>query len=156
MSNQLQNQPALEFVKVIAPDSFPAWAPRSRVVEFFHETMKPYEDTPEDIEHALDYAFSREKYAGGFLMLASSAGQLAGALLMLNTGMQGYVPENILLFVSVNPELRGQGIGARLIERCFEEVDGNIKLHVDFDNPAKRLYERLGLKHMYAEMRLIR
>jgi ribosomal-protein-alanine N-acetyltransferase len=156
MSNQPQNQPVLEFVKVTAPDGFPAWAMRPRVVEFFHETMKPYEDQPEDIEHALDYAFSQEKYAGGFLMLVASGGQLAGALLMLNTGMKGYVPENILLFVSVNPQMRGQGIGAKLIQRCFDEVEGDVKLHVDFDNPARRLYERLEMKHKYAEMRLIR
>jgi GNAT superfamily N-acetyltransferase len=156
MSNQPQDQPALGFVKVTAPDGFPDWAPRARVVEFFHETMKPYEDKPEDIEHSLNYAFSQEQYAGGFLMLVSSAGRLAGALLMLNTGMRGYVPENILLFVSVNPEMRGQGIGAKLIQRCFDEVEGDVKLHVDFDNPAKRLYERLGMVHKYAEMRLIR
>jgi ribosomal-protein-alanine N-acetyltransferase len=156
MSNQPSSQPQVEFVKITSPGEFPAWASRASVVEFFHETMKPYEDKPEDIEHALDYAFSREKYAGGFLMLASCADTLAGALLMLNTGMKGYVPENILLFVSVNPELRGQGIGARLIKHCFDEVGGDVKLHVDFDNPAKRLYERLGMKHKYAEMRLIR
>lgn len=156
MSNQPNNQPQLQFVKVTSSDGFPAWATRPRVVEFFHETMKPYEDKPEDIEHALDYAFSREKFAGGFLMLASSADALAGALLMLNTGMKGYVPENILLFVSVNPQLRGQGIGAKLIQRCFDEVEGDVKLHVDFDNPAKRLYERLGMQHKYAEMRLLK
>lgn len=156
MSNQPHSQPALEFVKVTTPAGFPSWASRPRIVDFFHETMKPYEDKPEDIEHALDYAFSRENYAGGFLMLAALEGELAGALLMLNTGMRGYVPENILLFVSVSPALRGRGVGAKLINHCFDEVEGDVKLHVDFDNPAKRLYERLGMKHKYAEMRLIR
>ena len=31
----------------------PAWAPAPTVVEFFHTTMHPYQDTPEDIERGL-------------------------------------------------------------------------------------------------------
>ncbi|MDK2978441.1 MAG: hypothetical protein PWP52_1155, partial [Bacteroidales bacterium] len=30
----------------------------------------------------------------------------------------------------------------------------DVKLHVEYDNPAKRLYERLGMTTKYAEMRL--
>ena len=146
----------INYTKLTAVDQFPAWAPREKVVEFFHTTMKPYEDRREDISSALDYAFSGEKYAGGFLMLAEADGALAGALLMLDTGMGGYIPEHVLLFVTINPDLRGQGIGGELIRRSLAECTGSVKLHVDFDNPAKRLYERLGFKHCYAEMRLPR
>ena len=32
-------------------------------------------------------------------------------------------------------------------------VEGDTKLHVEYDNPAKRLYERLGFENKYAEMR---
>ncbi|MBN2082964.1 GNAT family N-acetyltransferase [bacterium] len=156
MADNTQKQTGLQFIKIRAATDFPGWLPRPTIVSFFHETMKPYEDKPADIEAALDYAFSDSEYAGGFLMVTHRDEQLAGALLMLNSGMRGYIPENILLFVTVNPEMRGQGIGAQLIERCVAECDGDVKLHVDFDNPAKRLYERLGFKHCYAEMRLKR
>jgi ribosomal protein S18 acetylase RimI-like enzyme len=115
--------------------------------------MKPYEDAPEDIERALAYAFSSNPAEGGFLHLLRWRGHLAGALLMLNTGMGGYVPENILLFVSVDPELRGRGLGRVLVERSLRECKGSVKLHVEYDNPAKRLYERLGFTSKYAEMR---
>ncbi|MCB9367061.1 MAG: GNAT family N-acetyltransferase [Calditrichaeota bacterium] len=118
--------------------------------------MKPWHDRPEDIRRGLDYAFSKAEGKGGFLMLAEQEGKLAGALLMLDTGMGGYVPENLLLFVSMDPALRGKGVGSQLIERSFAECKGAIKLHVDYDNPAKRLYERLGFKNKYAEMRLAR
>lgn len=156
MVDQGHKQSALRYIKVTSPALFPAWAPRPTVVRFFNETMRPYEDRPEDIERALDYAFSEDLYAGGFLMLAGIDETLAGALLMLRTGMAGYVPENLLVFVTVNPQLRGQNIGRRLIECSIEECSGSVKLHVDHDNPAKRLYERLGFEHGYAEMRLKR
>jgi len=143
----------LSFVKVVLKEEFPAWAPHEAVVRFFHETMKPYHDSLEDVERALDYALVPEKGQGGFVMLAHRGDGLLGALCMLKTGMGGYVPANLLLFVTVSPEARGQGIGGRLIKHCLAETDGDVKLHVELDNPAKRLYERLGFETKYAEMR---
>jgi ribosomal-protein-alanine N-acetyltransferase len=144
----------LEFTRIDSFDQIPVWITRSQLVEYFHTTMRPYEDKPADIHRALEYAFNPER--GGFLMLARLEGKLAGALLMLKTGMSGYVPENILLFVAVTPSLRGKGIGRKLIDNAIEQCSGSVKLHVEYDNPARRLYERIGFTTMYAEMRLAR
>ncbi len=144
----------LEFTRIDSFDQVPAWITRSQLVDYLHTTMKPYEDKPNDILRALEYAFSPER--GGFLMLVRLEGTLAGALLMLKTGMSGYVPENILLFVAVTPSLRGKGVGRRLIEHSIEQCSGSVKLHVEYDNPARRLYERIGFTTKYAEMRLAR
>jgi ribosomal-protein-alanine N-acetyltransferase len=149
---QAESEP-LAYTKIVLNEDFPAWAPRETVVRFFHETMKPYHDSLEDVSRAVDYALVPEKGQGGFVMLAHRGEDLLGALCMLKTGMGGYVPENILLFVSVSPDSRGQGLGGRLIERCLAETEGEVKLHVEYDNPAKRLYERLGFTTKYAEMR---
>lgn len=135
---------------------FPDWAPREAVVDFFHTTMKPYNDAPEDVNRALDYAFSKADGEGGFLILAEEKGTLLGALLMLNTGMRGFVPPNILLFVTVHPDHRGRGLGRTIIDHSVAQCDGDVKLHVEYDNPAKRLYERVGFTTKYAEMRLVR
>jgi len=93
---------------------------------------------------------------GGFLILAEEKGTLLGALLMLNTGMTGFVPPNILLFVTVHPDHRGRGLGRKIIDHSVAQCDGDVKLHVEYDNPAKRLYERVGFTTKYAEMRLSR
>ncbi len=143
----------VEYVKVATEEEFPSWAPRAEVARFFHETMKPYNDALEDVEAALDYAFVPARGQGGFLMLVHEREKLLGGLLMLRTGMGGYIPEHLLLFVSVLPETRGRGIGGDLIRRSISECDGDVKLHVEYDNPAKRLYERLGFTSAYAEMR---
>jgi len=148
MSNEL------ELTKVESFDEIPDWTSRDQLVEYFHTAMKPYEDKPADILRAFEYAFNPVR--GGFLMLARLEGKLAGALLMLKTGMSGYVPENILVFVTVTPELRGRGIGRKLIDHSVQQCSGSVKLHVEYDNPARRLYERIGFKSKYAEMRLAR
>ncbi|MDP8205792.1 MAG: GNAT family N-acetyltransferase [Candidatus Electryonea clarkiae] len=139
------------FYEANKENDFPWWASKEAVVDFLHYKMKPYEDSIEDIENAMDYVFNGP---GGFVMLTHFNEQLSGVLVMLNTGMKGYIPENILLMVSVDPELRGNGIGEKLIERCIAECEGEVKLHVEYENPAKRLYERIGFTTKYAEMRL--
>ena len=144
-------QKGIAFTKVNNESDIPGWTTRPEIVDYFHETMKPYEDKPQDIERAIDFAFSPDR--GGFLMLCQYDGNWAGQLLMLDTGMGGYIPENILLFVTVSPDMRGKGIGRQLIEHCINQCDGDVKLHVEYENPAKRLYERIGFTSDYAEMR---
>lgn len=134
-------------------EDLPSWLTRDQVAAGFHEKMKPYQDTLEDVNRALDYAFVEGKGQGGFLVTATREKELLGALLMLRTGMGGYVPANILLFVWVDPVLRGRGIGRSIIDQALAETDGDVKLHVEMDNPAKRLYERIGFSTKYAEMR---
>lgn len=156
MSSETDPATGLQYHKIVLKEDFPAWADYEQVALFFHETMKPYHDTLEDVRRALDYALVPERGQGGFVMLAHRGETLLGALCMLKTGMGGYIPENILLFVTVDPEGRGQGIGGKLIRHCLDQVEGDVKLHVEYDNPAKRLYERLGFTTDYAEMRWTR
>lgn len=144
----------VEIVCIEDERALPAWAPRERLVRFFHEVMKPYEDAPADVARGLDYGLGDAPGTGGFLLLAHRGGELVGGLLMLETGMKGYVPENLLLFIAVRPALRGRGIGGRLIDRARQRAEGAIKLHVEPDNPARRLYERKGFENPYLEMRM--
>jgi GNAT superfamily N-acetyltransferase len=130
-----------------------SWCDRQSLASFLHTTMKPWEDTLTDIHRAFDYCFSDSPGMGGFMILAEQDEWLVGAVVFLNTGMGGYVPEHLLLFISVDPEVRGHGVGRQLIERALTRCEGPVKLHVEYDNPAKRLYERVGFTSKYAEMR---
>jgi ribosomal protein S18 acetylase RimI-like enzyme len=40
------------------------------------------------------------------------------------------------------------------MEMAIEHTQGNIALHVEPDNPARKLYEKLGFTNKYLEMRL--
>ncbi len=128
------------------------------LVKFFHESMKPYHDTETDVGRALEYALGDGKTGetGGFLTLATEGKDIVGGLLMLDTGMGGYVPSNLLLFVATVPGMRGKGLGGEICRWAIGHCKGDVKLHVEHDNPAKRLYERLGFTNKYLEMRLAR
>jgi ribosomal protein S18 acetylase RimI-like enzyme len=144
----------LEFTVATHEQALPVWANRNALAGFLHMVMKPYEDTLPDVHAGLEYAFADGSGGrDGFAIVAGLEGRLVGAVVFLNTNMGGYVPENLLLFVAVDPELRNRGIGRRLIEMAIARCDGDVKLHVEPDNPAKRLYERVGFTNKYLEMR---
>lgn len=142
--------------EIKARGDFSGWLAFDALVAFLHENMKPYEDTPRDIARALEYALSTAEGKGGFILVAARDEEIVGAIVILHTGMAGYIPENILVFVGVKPTERGQGIGRFLIDEALARCEGEMKLHVEYDNPAKRLYERIGFTSKYAEMRISR
>lgn len=80
--------------------------------------------------------------------------EMVGAVIINFTGMQGFIPENILVYIATHNGYRGQGIGRQLMEMAIAHTDGNIALHVEADNPAKKLYQKLGFTNKYLEMRL--
>jgi ribosomal protein S18 acetylase RimI-like enzyme len=123
------------------------------VVEFLYKHLDEFGDSKQAIKKSLDYAFSTEKGKGGFLLIATKDKQICGVLIMNSTGMKDYIPENLLVYIAVDAQFRGQGIGSSIIKKAKEECNGNIALHVEYENPAKRLYERVGFKSKYAEMR---
>jgi len=148
-----ESSSSLKFFYVDTIAELPPNVTLETLVDFFYREMKPYQDTPEDVLRGLRYAFSKLPGKGGFLLLAVRGGELVGGLTMLRTGMEGYVPENILLFVAVRRDLRGQGVGGELVRRGIVQADGAVKLHVEHDNPARRLYLRMGFENKYLEMR---
>lgn len=126
------------------------------IIEFLYEHLDKFGDSREAIGLCLDYALSGEPNKGGFVIAAYEGDRLVGALIMNKTAMKEYIPSNILVYVAVHGDMRGKGLGSQIIKKAFEEADGDVKLHVEYDNPAKRLYERLGMTNKYAEMRYIK
>lgn len=126
---------------------------REEFVDFLFLHLDKFGDPKKDIQKCLNYAFSDEKSEGGYALAAFYENKLVGGLIMNKTGMGDYIPDWILVYVAVDGSYRGKGFGKQIIEKAFNTCEGRIKLHVEYDNPAKRLYERMGFTTKYAEMR---
>ena len=143
-------------LEIISPKDQATFLQKSEIADFLFEHLGAYGDPKVDIMKCLDYALDQSLHAGGFVVLAKDDDQLVGVLVMNKTGMSGYIPENILVYIAVDDHHRGKGIGGKLMSLAIESVNGAIALHVEADNPAKKLYERLGFTNKYLEMRLIK
>ena len=129
---------------------------RDQYVDFLYTHLDRFGDEKKAINKCIDYAFSDKEGMGGFSLAAFDEGELIGALVMNETGMSGYIPENILVYVAVHQKTRGKGYGGQICKKAIDMADGDVKLHVEYENPAKRLYERIGFTTKYAEMRYVK
>ncbi len=134
-------------------EDFPKLVPRRLFIDFLYNHLGKYRDKKEDISKAVDYAFSDAEGKGGFVVLAIQNSSLVGGVVVNNTAMSGYIPGHVLVYIVTHKDYRRQGIGKKLIERVFQECPGNIALHVEYDNPARYLYEKAGFTSKYMEMR---
>jgi ribosomal protein S18 acetylase RimI-like enzyme len=127
---------------------------RKGIVDFLYENLEEFGDPRPDIDKAVAYALKETKSFGGFILKAVIDGKIVGVVVVNRTGMKDYIPENILVYIATHKEYRGQGIGKALMKKASRVSDGDIALHVEPDNPARFLYEKMGFTSKYVEMRL--
>jgi len=127
---------------------------KTEIVNFLFEHLQEYGDPKKDIQKAIDYSVKEFISFGGFTMLIKENKKIVGVTVINKTGMGGYIPENILVYIATHKDYRGKGLGKLLMQKAIDYSKGDIALHVEADNPAKCLYEKLGFTNPYLEMRL--
>lgn len=143
-------------LKTFTPSDHLTQSDKLEIAEFLFEHLDQFGDDLESIQKCIDFAMDDTKKFGGFIIVATEAGTITGAVIVNKTGMEGYIPGNILVYIAVHKDFRGKGLGKTLMQHTLEMADGSIKLHVEPENPARYLYEKLGFTSKYLEMRLIR
>jgi ribosomal protein S18 acetylase RimI-like enzyme len=124
------------------------------IADFLFNHLDEYGDKRVDILKAISYALGENQKPGGFIVLAAHDHSIIGAVVINNTLMSGYIPEHILVYIAVNGNYRGEGIGKKLMKLSIDHCEGDLALHVEKDNPARFLYEKMGFTTPYLEMRL--
>jgi len=125
---------------------------QDQLVKFLYHSLEQYRDPEEDIRACLDYIIHPDK--GGYVFVALDEKQvIKGVVFLTRTNMQSFVPDYLLVYIATDKNERGKGIGLQLITLVKDSVKAPIALHVEYDNPAKKLYERIGFSSKYAEMR---
>lgn len=129
---------------------------KTEIINFLYEHLQEFGDPKKDIQKAIDYSLKEFISFGGFTMLIMEEDIIAGVTVINKTGMGGYIPENILVYIAIHKDHRGKGFGKTLMQKAIDYSKGDIALHVEANNPAKYLYEKLGFTNPYLEMRLKR
>ncbi|MFB6307156.1 MAG: GNAT family N-acetyltransferase [Flavobacteriales bacterium] len=131
----------------------PAFLTQNKIIDFLYEHLENFGDPKEYIKKAIDYAMSPYPSQGGYILAEYDGDEIVGAVVINNTGMSGYIPENILVYIATHKDYRGSGLGKKLMHKSQEIAKGDIALHVEHDNPALKLYEKVGFTNKYLEMR---
>ncbi|RAR49034.1 GNAT family N-acetyltransferase [Flavobacterium lacus] len=122
------------------------------IAEFLFTHLEQYGDKTAAILKCIDYVMTPSK--GGTIIVGTDEDKIVGVVILNNTGMKDYIPENILVYIAVDNSQRGKGYGKKLMQKAIDSTTGSIALHVEPDNPAFHLYKKLGFTNKYLEMRL--
>lgn len=90
-------------------------------------------------------AYYREHYDGATFDVIEVAGEPAGRLYAAR-----WDDEIRVMDIALLPEFRGAGIGTALLGDLLDEAaesGRSVSIHVERNNPALRLYERLGFSY---------
>jgi ribosomal protein S18 acetylase RimI-like enzyme len=95
-------------------------------------------------QFAAQDAHYRWNYPGATLDVIEVDGSLAGRL-YVHRG-----PSDIrIMDIALAPAFRGRGIGTQLLRDLMAEADASgrkLSIHVEVNNPARALYDRLGFR----------
>jgi ribosomal protein S18 acetylase RimI-like enzyme len=86
----------------------------------------------------------RQNYPGATLDVIEVDGEPAGRLYVYRGA-----DDIRIMDIALAPAFRGRGIGTRLLQTLIEEAQASgrkLSIHVELNNPARSLYERLGLR----------
>ena len=127
---------------------------KRKIVDFLFDNLEQYGDEKTHIQRAIDYSIKEISSFGGFTLVAKENDTIQAVVVVNQTGMGGYIPENILVYIATHKQNRGKGLGKEMMNKAISHAKGDIALHVEANNPAKFLYEKLGFTNPYLEMRL--
>ena len=106
-------------------------------------------------QEAVEYAMKLKPSFGGFVLAVEQGRELIGAIVANRTGMESYNPKNIFVFVTLHEGHRqDKKLIQAMLQKAIRYADGDIAMHVEPDNPALGLYQELGFKAQYLELRL--
>lgn len=95
-------------------------------------------------QYAAQDAHYHQHYPGATLDVVEVDGERAGRL-YVHRG-----PSDIrIMDIALLPSFRGRGIGTALLRTLIDEADGSertLSIHVEANNPARALYDRLGFR----------
>jgi ribosomal protein S18 acetylase RimI-like enzyme len=86
----------------------------------------------------------RQNYPGATLDLIEVDGERAGRLYVFRGKSDIRIMD-----IALAPPFRGRGLGTSLLRSLIEEADASgrkLSIHVEYNNPARSLYDRLGFK----------
>ncbi len=139
--------------KVFNSTNKPSLKEKENLVDFLFTNLQEFGDPKGDIEKSMSYALEEIPSFGGFILVSHIENEISGVVIVNQTGMKDYIPENILVYIATHKSHRGKGIGKELMLKAIDTAKGNIALHVEPENPARFLYEKVGFNSKYIEMR---
>ncbi len=107
----------------------------------------------QEAREAVEYAIKHKPSFGGFVLTFHEGKQITAAVVVNRTGMEGYNPNNLFVYVTFHRDYRNdETIIRNVLNKAISYTDGDIALHVEPNNPALKFYKKFGFKAQYLQL----
>ena len=97
------------------------------------------------VEGAIRYAMSHDHYAGGFILVMYTRDvQIASVAIVNKTGMNGYFPASILVYLAADTRLKAEGLDDKLIRYVLKVCEGDVLINLEGQEKFSHLYAEAG------------
>lgn len=90
------------------------------IAQFLCTHLEEYGDKIEDILKCIAYVMDANK--GGNIVVGLDDDKIVGVVILTNTGMKDFIPENILVYIAVDNSQRGKGYGKQLMQKQYQSL----------------------------------
>ncbi len=113
-------------------NSFPSvsFQKKSEIIQFLDNYADNLELTRSTITHLVDYALKEISSFGGFVITEEEDRKIVGAMVVNNTGMEGYMPNNLIVASGFLPGSQKAGSKKRILQRILYLTKGDTALLV--------------------------
>lgn len=132
-------------LKLYSPFDKPSFREKNHFVNFLHEHLATDNIDKQCIRKSIDYAMREIMAIGGFVVALSRNRELLGVCVLNKTGMGGYMPDYVLPYMAVKPDVEDAGdIRRLLLRKSVELCDGDVAYHTIKDCPSSQSFKEQG------------
>lgn len=129
-------------------NSFPSisFQKKSEIISFLNNHPdNPFLDRS-TITHLVDYALKEISSFGGFVVTEEEDKKIIGAMVVNNTGMEGYMPNNLIVASGFLPGRQKAGIKKRILQKILYLTKGDTALMIQSPACRKSIPKNIGVK----------
>ena len=136
----------------------PTQLEKIEIANFIHTHAEGHLDSKDNIIGCLDYALGSIRNSHGFVVVGRDSADIGdqsivAAAVVLNTGMGGYVPENLLVYFVVKSDFVSDDIINQMMDKVGSFAKGEISIRIRHDHPYRDNFSQLGFENEYCELR---
>lgn len=129
-------------------NSFPlvSFQKKSELIRFLTIHQDNPELTPSTITYLVDYALREIFSFGGFVVTEEEGAKIVGAMVVNNTGMKGYMPNNLIVASAFLPGSNKAGSQKRILQKIMHLTKGDTALLIKSSRRRAEIPENIGVK----------
>lgn len=125
----------------------------NRLVNFLFSNQDCNKLSKNSLRKAILYAAKERPGFGGYIFCLEEKDTTIGALVINRTGMEDYIPENMLVTMVVAKDFKNQGWEDKLLDYAISYCKGDIGVYIK-EPKTTQTFKEHGFEHNNLEMRL--